>query len=134
MSDHDAAPHPIDKIYAQAEAMLEDDAARAARRARVLGAVAGEAGTAPIVPAPPTRRVSWAAGGWLAAASVAGVSVLVALQLTARPVMHTPPAPAEPPRRPAQSPAAGPGQAPEPERLRRASPPARAACASRDGR
>ena len=122
MSDHDAAPHPIDKVYAQAEAMLDDDAARAARRARVLGAVAGEAGTAPIVPAPPTRRVSWAAGGWLAAASVAGVSVLVALQLTARPVMHTPPAPAETPvaAAPAPAPAPPPVTAPAVE----AAPPA----------
>ena len=46
MSDHDAAPDPIDKAYVQAEAMLDDEAARAARRARVLGAVAAEAGAA----------------------------------------------------------------------------------------
>ena len=84
MSDHDAAHDPIDKVYAQAEAMLDDDAARAARRARVLGAVAGEAGAAPIMSAPPKRRVSWAAGRWLAAAGVAGVGVLLAVQLSTR--------------------------------------------------
>jgi len=94
MSDHDA-PDPIDKAYTQAEAMLDDEAARAARRARVLGAVAGDVQAAPSVSAPPRRRVSWAAGGWLAAASVAGVSVLVALQFTRAPLMREPPARAE---------------------------------------
>jgi hypothetical protein len=43
VSDHDAAPDPIDKAYVQAEALLSDEEARAARRARVLAAVAREA-------------------------------------------------------------------------------------------
>jgi hypothetical protein len=33
-------PDPIDAAYAEAEAVLSDDAARAARRERVLAAVA----------------------------------------------------------------------------------------------
>lgn len=119
MSDHDA-PDPIDKAYAQAEAMLDDEAARAARRARVLGAVASDAGAAPIVSAPPQRRVSWAAGGWLAAASVAGVSVLVAFQLTAPPVRQRPSSPTQVPVAVAPAPVPGPATAPVVE----AAPPA----------
>ena len=30
MSDHDAAPDPVDKAYAQSEVLLDDEAARAA--------------------------------------------------------------------------------------------------------
>jgi len=95
MSDHHAAPDPVDKVYAQAEAMLDDEAARAARRARVLGAVAGEAGKAPIRSAPPKRRVSWAAGGWLAAASLAGVSALLTFHFMTPPVKQRASSPAE---------------------------------------
>jgi hypothetical protein len=107
MSDHDAAPHPIDKAYAQAEAMLDDEAARAARRARVLAAVAGQAEAEPIRTAPPRRRVSWTTGGWLAAASVAGVSALVAFQLTAPPAAprRAPPAQTAVAANPAPAPA-----------------------------
>jgi hypothetical protein len=105
MSDHDAARAPIDKAYIQAEAMLDDEAARAARRARVLGAIASDAKAVPVVSAPPKRRVSWAAGGWLAAASVAGVSALVALQLTPPPVAPRPSSPAEAPVSAAPAPA-----------------------------
>jgi len=119
MSDHDA-PDPIDKAYAQAEAMLDDEAARAARRARVLGAVASDVQAAPPVSAPPTRRLSWAAGGWLAAASVAGISVLVALQFTRAPVVRKPAAPAETHIAADQAPAPSPVTAPAVE----ASPPA----------
>jgi hypothetical protein len=119
MSDHDA-PDPIDKAYVQAEAMLDDEAARAARRARVLGAVAGEAGATPIVSARPQRRVSWAAGGWLAAASVAGVSVLVALQLSVPRVVQRPSSPVEAPVAAAPAPRPGPATAPVVE----AAPPA----------
>jgi len=78
MSDHDT-PDAIDKAYAQAEAMLTDEAARAARRARVLGAVAA-AGPAAQVPPPARRSASWARGRWLAAASVAGLTVLIAIR------------------------------------------------------
>ena len=138
MSDHDAQG-PIDKAYVQAEAMLYDEAARAARRARVLGAVAGDAGAAPIVSAPPKRRASWAAGGWLAAASVAGVSVLVAFQLTAPPVRQRLSSPAQVPIAAAPAPVPGPATAPVVEaappappaaQQTRASPPADVAVAA----
>jgi len=83
MSDHDPnlAPDPIDKAYADAEALLAEDAARAARRARVLAAVAAEAPTPLDTPKPVPRRLAWGRGGWLAAACVAGVSVVVASQV-----------------------------------------------------
>lgn len=81
MSDHDAAPDPIDGAYARAEAALSDDAERAARRARVLAAVANSRA---VVSTPPTPRPAWRRrGGWLVAASVAGLSVLVATQIYA---------------------------------------------------
>jgi len=88
MSDH--APDPIDKAYVQAEAVLSDEADRAARRARVLAAVAQAAPEA----APSAPRRTWARGGWLVAASVAGVSVLLATQV--RPPIQTEPPPAPP--------------------------------------
>ena len=81
MSDHHDAPDPMDKAYAQAEAMLSDEAARAARRARVLGAVAAEPVTAAATSAPSNGKSAWwAPGGWLVAASVAGLSVLIAVE------------------------------------------------------
>ncbi len=76
MSDPDLIPDPIDKAYAEAEAMLADDAARAARRARVLAAVAPE----PMAPAEPVRRPMHRPAGWLAAASVAGLGVFLAIR------------------------------------------------------
>ena len=80
-------PDPMDKAYAEAEAMLSDDAARAARRARVLAAVAA----APPAEASPARSPGiWRRGGALAAAGLAGLVVLVATQV------H-PPAPLGPP-------------------------------------
>ena len=42
MSDQNT-PNPLDQAYVQAEGLLDDEAARVARRARVLGAVAGAA-------------------------------------------------------------------------------------------
>jgi translation initiation factor IF-2 len=77
MSDHDAAPDPMDKAYIEAEAVLSDEAARAARRARVLAAMAGE----PAVASPPASRPAWARGRWLAAAGVAGLAVFLAFQV-----------------------------------------------------
>ncbi|MDB5431866.1 MAG: hypothetical protein JWP35_2982, partial [Caulobacter sp.] len=59
MSDHDATPDPIDEAYAQAEAALSDDAARAARRARVLGAIADAPATPAAEPAPMATRPGW---------------------------------------------------------------------------
>ena len=89
MSDHTQGPiDPIDKAYAEAEAALADDAARAARRARLLAAVANEPAGAeppPVAAQPiPGRRVfapsAWGRGGWLAAASVAGLALFVAFK------------------------------------------------------
>lgn len=75
MSDHDSAPDPMDKAYVQAEALLGDQEARAARRARVLAAVA-QAEAAPAPSRPPRSRA-----GWLVAASVAGLSLFLATQV-----------------------------------------------------
>jgi len=95
MPTHD----PIDDAYARAEAMLsEDAAARAARRARVLAAVAAappargaEADAdrqAVASPGPPRARVVPAWSGWLAAASVAALSILALTQIY-QPVRRT---------------------------------------------
>jgi type IV secretory pathway VirB10-like protein len=88
MPDHDPGPDPMDKAYAQAEAVLNDEAARAARRERVLAAVAGEAATSA---EPSTPRPAWRRGGWLAAASVAGLAALLTVQVY-RPAQTPPPA------------------------------------------
>src|SRR5688572_16023377 len=93
MSDHDAAPDPMDKAYAQAEAVLSDEAARAARRARVLAAVPSEPATTPVETAPPVRRAAWRHGGWLVAASVAGLSILITTQIYAPPPVRKQPSP-----------------------------------------
>ncbi len=86
MSDPDA-PDPVDGAYMRAETILTDDDARAARRARVLTAVARE----PITPARPSiRRPARRFGGWLAAASVVGFSVFVATRLY-QPAARQPP-------------------------------------------
>jgi hypothetical protein len=81
MSDRDSAPDPIDKAYVQAEAALSDEAAREARRARLLAAVARAPATAVAASLPPGRRSAWRRGGWLAAASVAGLGVFIATQV-----------------------------------------------------
>src|SRR5476649_969347 len=80
MSDHDT-PDPMDRAYAQAEAILGDEAARAARRARVLAAVAREAATPPAHSSPAIKRPAWRSGRWLVAASVAGLGVFLATQV-----------------------------------------------------
>jgi hypothetical protein len=102
MSDHDTPEQnkmdrdPMDQAYVQAEAMLDDVEALAARRARVLAAVAAEPAAA--VGSPPMRRrARFGRGGWLIAASVVGVSVMVALQIrspvpVSQPVAPSPPA------------------------------------------
>ena len=94
MSDHDAAPDPIDQAYVQAEAVLSEDEARAARRARVLAAVAREGATPAASPA--TRRLVWGRGRWLAAASVAGLGVLIATQIYTPPPHRAPTTPTAP--------------------------------------
>jgi hypothetical protein len=100
MSDRET--DPMDKAYAEAEAMLSDDAARAARRARVLAAVAGdgEADEAAV----PARRSPWRHGGWLAAACVAGLSVLLATRYP-QVLFQKPETPAVQPEPPAAAPA-----------------------------
>ena len=97
MSDYDARPDPVDQAYVQAEALLDEDAVRAARRARVLGAVARQVQEAPpATSAPSGRRLSWGRHGWLAAASVAGISALVALRIYSPVAPPRPPGPATP--------------------------------------
>jgi hypothetical protein len=88
MSDHNT-PDPLDQAYAQAEGLLDDEAARVARRARVLGAVAGAA---------PARKsqARLGRGAWLAAACVAGAALVLAVQLTPPRTVETP-RPAAPP-------------------------------------
>ena len=119
MPDHDDAPDPVDQAYAQAEAMLRDEAARAARRARVLGAVVREAQAPPPVVSKAPKQV-WGRGGWLAAACVAGLSVFVGLRLypsaTGRqepPPMEAPIATRPTPSTDVAAPAAARGPAPE---------------------
>jgi hypothetical protein len=94
----------MDTAYAQAEAVLNDEAARAARRARVLAAVAREPARPPVASSPRTRRLAWR-GGWLVAASIAGLSLFLATRIyppasnpqqTANPQPTAPTAPAAP--------------------------------------
>jgi len=94
MSDPHDAPEPMDRAYAEAEALLNDAQERAARRARVLAAVAAEPAAAPVVETQGVRRSAWRRGGWLAAAGVAGLSVLVATQVRLPSLQRSPPAPA----------------------------------------
>ncbi|HEY3948606.1 ankyrin repeat domain-containing protein [Phenylobacterium sp.] len=81
MPDRDTMPDPMDKAYVQAEAVLDDAAARAARRARVLAAVAAEPAATPAAAEPLRPRRALGRGGWLIAASVVGLSVLVATRI-----------------------------------------------------
>ncbi|HLZ75644.1 ankyrin repeat domain-containing protein [Phenylobacterium sp.] len=139
MSDHDtpghdeSVPDPMDRAYAQAEAMLDDAQARAARRARVLAAVAADSVEAETPPARP--RAAWGRGGWLIAASVAGLSVLVAQQIRSPAPGVQPPAPLSvaPPASPAPA-AAGPApKAQAPAVLAPVTPPASRAPPSASG-
>jgi hypothetical protein len=88
MSDPASAPDPIDKAYAEAEALLSDEAARATRRARVIAAVASHG--APAAAALTRRPPLWRRSGWLVAASVTGFAFVIASQLY-RPVPPPPP-------------------------------------------
>jgi hypothetical protein len=120
MSDHDPTPDPMDKAYVEAEAILSDEAARAARRARVLATVASGA-AAPTASAPPIRRTAWRRGGWLVAAGVGGLSVFLATQVYPPAPILQPPAPPTPAARLPT----GPETAALPPRT--AAPPAQAA-------
>lgn len=75
MSDHHPRD-PLDDAYVEAERLLEDDAARRARRAQVLAAVATTPADAP--PAPVRRTSRWTSG-WALAAGIGGLGVLVAI-------------------------------------------------------
>lgn len=100
-------PDPMDAAYLRAEQAMDDEAERAARRGRLLAAVA----PAPEAPAPPAWRPIRRYGGWLAAACVAGLSAWTAQKVyrPAPPPAAMPPlvAPAAtaPPAAPVQSPA-----------------------------
>jgi hypothetical protein len=89
MSEHDPNHDPIDKAYAEAEALLNDEASRAARRAKLLATVATDA--APVVGNP--RRSPWPRAVWLAAAGIGGMALILASQsrLTDRFRLQTPP-------------------------------------------
>ena len=81
-TEHD----PVDKAYTQAEAVLNDEAARLARRAAVLAAIAKGPNTAPASrPAPMRRSVQrfggWRQAAWVPAACVAGLSLFVAVRI-----------------------------------------------------
>lgn len=126
--DHDAGPDPIDAAYDRAEALLDDEAARAARRARVLAAVAQDAAPAQ---APARRearawgRRAWGRGGWLVAAGVAALGLFLAVQ-TYRPPIVEPPPPG-PTVRPGASSAPSPSTASQPAPQRPAAADALAA-------
>jgi hypothetical protein len=87
--DHDLehAPDPVDKAYAEAEAVLSDEAERARRRARVLAAVARETEAPVAANTPGGWRPTWRRGGLLAAACVAGASLFLAVRLY-QPALH----------------------------------------------
>jgi len=93
MSDYDVTPDPLDKAYVQAEAFLNDEEARAARRARVLAAASREAE----IQTSRDRRTIWRLGGGLAAAAVGGLSVLLAMHMREASAPRPPPAPAPAP-------------------------------------
>jgi hypothetical protein len=106
--DNEIGPDPIDKAYVQAEAVLGDDA-RAARRARVLAAVAREpAGAlAPVSAQRPVRRPGgWIRGGWLAAACVAGFGLFIATRSYEPALRQSPPIASTAPRATASAAAA----------------------------
>lgn len=96
MSDHHAATDPVDKAYVQSEALLGDVDARAARRARVLDAVAREPASSPPDAAPSGRRPPWRRGGWLAAAGVAIFCAFLVGRAHPPPREELPPAAATP--------------------------------------
>jgi len=95
MSDHDAAPDPIDDAYVRAEALMDDEAARTARRARVLAAVAQVGDAAPAEAPAPRRRTDWRRGGWLAAAGFTGLVIFAVVRVNL--AVQRPPQPPPPP-------------------------------------
>ncbi|HLK26732.1 MAG TPA: ankyrin repeat domain-containing protein [Caulobacteraceae bacterium] len=86
MPENHEARDPIDAAYVQAEALLDDEAARAERRARMLAAIASGPAASASPPAARAPRSGWRSGRWLAAAAVAGLAVLVATHVYQPPV------------------------------------------------
>lgn len=123
MSDLDAKPDPMDEAYLQAEALLSDEAARAARRAQVLAAAVREAAPAPVASRASRLRPALQRGGWLAAAGVAGLSVILATQLRWQTPLQPPSTPLQPVVSSAPAPQ-GPQTMPTPRTaVRRVAPP-----------
>jgi hypothetical protein len=116
MSDHDNAPDPIDKAYVEAEAVLRDEERRAARRARVVAAVAQE----PAAASPSAGRSAWRRGAWLTAASVGGLALFAVIYQPAPIQRPTAPTTAVAPPR-----VAAPASSSEPYAAIAARPPAR---------
>lgn len=81
MVDPEHPMDPVDSAYCEAETLLADDRARGERRVRVMAGITRIDDAASTTPTAPTRRPSWRGGGWLAAASVVGLSVFVATRL-----------------------------------------------------
>src|SRR5580704_14380215 len=96
MSDHDAAPGPIDEAYVRAEAMLSDDAARAARRARVLAAVGRVPAASMAAAAAPAATAAPAPSVLAPTAATSDLKVL-APKARGTGALAEPPAPAPPP-------------------------------------
>ena len=99
MSDPDTMPDPIDKAYVEAETVLSDEAARAARRAQVLAAVARQGAAHAAVSA--ARPRAWRRGGWLVAACVSGLALVIAIQFYRPSAYLSPTRPAAAPSPPA---------------------------------
>src|SRR5579863_3800879 len=118
MSDPDAMTDPIDQAYAEAEAVLNDEAARTARRARVLAAVARQGAPDAATAAVPPRL--WRRGGWLVAACVSTLALFVAVQVY-RPPAYLPPT--KSPAGPAAPANRAAARSPAPQSLSEATPP-----------
>jgi hypothetical protein len=71
----DPEPDPIDRAYAQAETLLDEQAERSARRTRILAAVAQDTAVPVASDTKPVPRFN-ARGGWLVAASLLVASYL----------------------------------------------------------
>lgn len=92
----DPSPDPIDRAYSQAENLLNEQAERSARRARVLAAIAQDTVIRPISRQKPMPRFT-SRGGWLVAASVLVASGFLVIrfmplsqQWSSPPIAHAP--------------------------------------------
>lgn len=82
----DADRDPIDVAYTQAEGVLDNETARANRRAAVLAAVAREPPASPdsrpiFAPRARRRLAGWRPAAWTSAACAAGLGIFVALRI-----------------------------------------------------